>query len=268
MIFWLGTHKPGWLARTDVPLFVSARRLRERKALPVAAGRWALDSGAFTELQRHGTWTVPATQYASEVRRWRDAIGGLAWAAPQDWMCEPVVIQGGTAGGVRFAGTGLSVSEHQRQTVANYLLLRQLAPDLPWIPVLQGYTLTEYRDCIYRYTDAGVTLAGLPLVGVGSVCRRQSTFEVEEILHFVRGWGIRPHAFGLKLLGLRRVARVLESSDSTAWSYDARRAAPLPGHTHKSCANCLPYALGWREGVLCEIGRAEGRPLQTLLWRG
>ncbi len=77
------------------------------------------------------------------------------------------------------------MAEHQRRTVANYLLLRQLAPDLPWLPVIQGYTLAEYRDCIHRYTDAGVALTALPAVGVGSICRRQATDEVAEIIQFV-----------------------------------------------------------------------------------
>jgi hypothetical protein len=43
--FWLGTHKPGWLARTEVPLFVSHRTLGGRRELPRARGPWALDSG-------------------------------------------------------------------------------------------------------------------------------------------------------------------------------------------------------------------------------
>jgi hypothetical protein len=64
----------------------------------------------------------------------------MLWAAPQDWMCEPIVINGGTAGGQRFAGTHLSVAEHQRRTVANYAQLRDLAPDLPIIPVVQGWS--------------------------------------------------------------------------------------------------------------------------------
>ncbi|MFJ2177026.1 hypothetical protein ACIOHE_29545 [Streptomyces sp. NPDC087851] len=30
-----------------------------------------------------------------------------------------------------------------------------------------------------------------------------------------------------------------------------RHRPPLPGHTtHKNCANCLPYALKWRDRVL------------------
>jgi hypothetical protein len=38
----------------------------------------------------------------------------------------------------------------------------------------------------------------------------------------------------------------LVSADSMAWSARARREAPLPGHPHKNCANCLEFALLWR----------------------
>ena len=58
--------------------------------------------------------------------------------------------------------------------------------------------------------------------------------------------------------GLRRVRGLLASADSMAWSFDARRTDPLPGHTHKSCANCLEYALRWREHALVAAGVEEG----------
>lgn len=49
--FYLGTHMANWLGQTDVPLFVSHMRLRDRKTYPRALGPWALDSGAFTGQQ-------------------------------------------------------------------------------------------------------------------------------------------------------------------------------------------------------------------------
>src|SRR5690242_4741899 len=98
MRFYLGTHMPSWLTKTDVPLFVSHRRLLgelrpgrgARKTLPRARGPWALDSGGFTELQMFGEWRTTPAEYIAAVRRYRDEIGGLVWAAPMDWMCEPV----------------------------------------------------------------------------------------------------------------------------------------------------------------------------------
>lgn len=240
MRFFLGTHEVSWLARTDVPLFVSHRRLAGRKTLPRSAGRWALDSGGFTELSMHGRWQTSPQDYATAVRRYRDEIGGLDWAAPQDWMCEPFMV----------AKTGLSVAEHQARTVASVLELRALAPDLPFVPVLQGWDLADYLTCADMYTTAGVDLAAEPTVGLGSVCRRQSTTEIADICAALGRQGIRLHGFGVKTAGLRYYGRHLASADSLAWSYNARRNPPLPGHTHRSCANCMEWAMRWRDRVV------------------
>lgn len=56
-IFRLGTHQLGWLWRVEIPLFISDRQLRRYRSLrPATTGTWVLDSGAFTELQLHGSW--------------------------------------------------------------------------------------------------------------------------------------------------------------------------------------------------------------------
>jgi len=249
MKFYLGTHHPHWLKRTDVPLFVSRHALCRLVQLPRALGPWALDSGAFTMLRDHGEWLIPPGEYAAEVRRWRDEIGNLQWAAPQDWMCEDVVISG-CAG---FKGTGLCVAAHQRLTVQNYVELKTIAADLPWIPVLQGYSEADYLRCRDLYDVYGIDLTACPVVGLGSVCRRQHTGMAEDLIRRLHSERLTLHAFGFKLTGLRRTARYLASSDSLAWSFDARRSDPLPGCPHRSCANCMTYALWWRGKVLRAI---------------
>jgi hypothetical protein len=247
-LFYLGTHHVGWLERTPVPLFVSHRRLGERRRLPRALGAWALDSGGFTELALHGRWTTSPATYATAVRRYRDEIGWLAWAAPMDWMCEPFML----------ARTGLSVRQHQERTVANLLELRALAPDLPFVPVLQGWTPADYvHGCVELYDRAGVDLRSEPVVGLGSVCRRQSTGEIHVIVEALALLGLALHGFGVKTSGLARYAEHLASADSLAWSYEARRSDSLPGCRHRNCANCLRYALRWREQVLGRLGRVQ-----------
>ena len=81
MRFWLGTHLPHWLSHVDVPLFVSRTRLQHRTTLPRARGPWALDSGAFSELQRFGEWTITPAEDVAFVRRCAEDIGHLQWAA-------------------------------------------------------------------------------------------------------------------------------------------------------------------------------------------
>jgi hypothetical protein len=252
-LFYLGTHHPDWLWKAAFPLFVSHARLAPVRRLKNATCAWALDSGGFTQLQREGRWTITPAAYVAAVRRYRDQIGGLAWAAPQDWMCEPAIIQGGRYGGQTFVGTGLSVREHQERTVANYLELTSLAPDLPFIPVVQGFTLPQYKTCLALYETAGVDLTRAPLVGLGSVCRRQSTAQIHHIVSTLAGRGLRLHGFGVKTGGLQSYGRRLASADSMAWSYNARRRPPLPGHTHSNCANCRIYAARWRERLLLSL---------------
>lgn len=237
MRFYLGTHETSWLGRLDVPLFISHRRLAMRKRLPVARAGWALDSGGFTELEQFGEWRTTVTEYVDAVQRYTQEIGGLEWAAPMDWMCEPHMLQ----------RTGLSVREHQERTIASYLELRDRGP---FIPVLQGWTLADYEVCVDLYADAGVDLAAMPLVGVGSVCRRQSTDEIGRLMHALYGHGLRLHGFGVKKEGVTNYGRYLASADSMAWSYRARRGWPLPECSHRNCANCSRYALRWRDELL------------------
>ncbi|MFB7896107.1 hypothetical protein ACFC1B_07230 [Streptomyces xiamenensis] len=244
---YLGTHMPSWLARPEfggekpTPLCISHRRLAGRKTLPRAVTPWMLDSGAYSELYLYGRWTVPSRVYARNVRRFADEIGDLDLASIQDWMCEPHMI----------ARTGLSVEEHQERTIRSYLELMWLDDTLPWMPVLQGYSRDSYlrhRDLYARY---GIDLTVEPRVGLGSVCRRQNTTEAIHLVETLHDDAhLRLHAFGFKIGGLRKTWHRLYSSDSMAWSYNARRSDPLASCRHAKCTSCPRYALQWRLRLL------------------
>ena len=218
MLFFLGTHEESWLWRTEVPLFVSARRLRDRKSIQAATCDWALDSGGFSEISLFGRWETKPQQHADEVRRWSERIGRMQWAAIQDWMCEPIMLD----------RTGLTVQEHQARTIESWHTLTRLAPEIPWAPVVQGYRHDDYLDHVEQYAAAKIDLASLSVVGVGSVCRRQAMREAEEIVRSLAGIGISVHGFGFKLQGLRACSDAMTSADSLAWSYAARMDDPLP----------------------------------------
>jgi hypothetical protein len=226
---------------------VIARRLAGKRRTPRAKCDWILDSGGFTELQLHGEWRLSAADYVAEVRLYSDMIGEPDWVAPQDWMCEPFMLD----------KTGLSMRRHQELTIDNYLELRSLAPDLPFIPVLQGWEYEDYLDHAGQYAARGVELVGLPTVGIGSVCRRQRTGAAASIIYRLARQGLKLHGFGFKIIGLRKTAGWLASADSSAWSYDARRNPPLPEHVgrHQHCSNCIEWAVKWRAHVLDVIER-------------
>jgi hypothetical protein len=250
MLFFLGTHKPDWLERADVPLFVSHRELSKRKTSYNAKVPWALDSGGFTELSQRGRWGMTAKQYGASVADIMRRIPNLQFAAPMDWMCEPVVLQ----------RTGLTVEEHQRRTIDNFLELQSLQPDVPWIPVLQGWTMGDYMHHVEDYLRRGVDLRFESLVGVGTICRRQSSIRATHIMAWLQDEGIRLHGFGFKTGGLVNACQYLVSADSLAWSFDARRvkkeyACPW-GHKHKKCVSCIDYALDWRAKLMRKLDDA------------
>lgn len=235
--FYVGTHHPHWLARTTMSLMVSHLRLRKVRTLPRAICCWTLDSGGFSVLQKYGEWVIPAGEYASAVIRYNDEIGSLQGAAIQDWMCEAFML----------AKTGLTIRDHQTRTVNSYHDLTALAPNVPWFPVLQGYSPDDYKRHIDQYLASGVELHRLPRVGVGSVCRRQHSAEIAQLLADLYRQGLNLHGFGVKLKGLALAKNYLVSADSMSWSFTARREDPLPGHEvrHKNCANCQQYAELW-----------------------
>lgn len=253
----LGTHEPAWIGRSPVPLFVSMERAG-RFGRRAALNGWALDSGGYTRLH-HGGWTTSAAEYLDAVYQLADRCPGLRWAAPQDWMTEPSAL----------AATGLTVAEHQRRTVANYLELRDLDERGVIIPVLQGWDPGDHERCVEMYADAGVDLRASSLVGVGSICRRQATGEIAGIVARLHAHGLKLHGFGVKQGGLRLYGPQLVSADSLAWSFRARKAARHgegalgADCSHRSCANCYRWAHQWRDRILSEPAPCQQLSLQV-----
>lgn len=223
--FFCGLHQP-----SDGKHFrracISVNRLADRKK-PVGAGEVFLDSGAFTILATHGEYPDAPEAYAALVHRLvTDGVVRPVAVATQDYMCEPFML----------AKTGKSLVEHQVLTVQRYdailaaLLLAFGVSDqrhLPFefVPVLQGWAPTDYVNHIEMY---GARLHAGMWVGVGSVCKRQGDIKgIRGVLLAIkrRRRDLRLHGFGVKKSALvnRKVRRLLDSADSMAWSYAARK---------------------------------------------
>lgn len=212
-MFYVGLHQPAD-ARHFERAFISVNRVRVRRK-PVAAKAWIMDSGAFTEIATYGHYRYGVEAYADVINRWAYQGSGLVAAVAQDYMCEPFII----------AKTGLSVAEHQRLTIERYDALVLLVRDVYVMPVLQGYTVADYINHLQQYGDR---LGHGAYVGVGSVCKRNTDVrQIELILVAIKS--VRPdlrlHGFGLKITSLASgtVRDCLDSADSIAWSYAARR---------------------------------------------
>lgn len=242
MKFFTGLHQPSD-AKHFGAAFVSVNRLRGRKG-PFAVGDWIMDSGAFTEISTHGRYRHDVSEYAAEIRRWANN-GNLLAAVAQDWMCEPFIV----------AKTGLSVWEHQVLTVLRYDELLKENTGVYIMPVLQGYAPAEYVEHLTVYGDR---LAHGQWVGVGSVCKRNSDPRaVAAVLHAIKTArsDLRLHGFGLKTTALADplVSGLLETADSMAWSFAARRQGRN--------ANDWREAVTWAENI-------TNRPVQHLLELG
>jgi len=305
MRFYLGSHVTSFFERTSVPLFVSRSSLVDSVNPPRASGPWALDSGGFMQIFQYGHWTVTPQEFVSQVRFWRGRIGNLDWASQMDWMAEPhillrAMVYEGLLPGIRENGPETMkviqnrygklgekfkdksqlmerVCIHQQRTIDNLIQLREIAPDIHWMPVLQGWTAEDYIAHAEAWLRAGIDLTEEPIVGLGSVCRRDKLDVAEAVISTLTGgdWRLRLHGFGLKNDAFEDqiIARGLASADSLAWSYMARYGSDmiddperegkkLKGKlcrgTHRSgddysksgCVNCLNWALEWRRKAL------------------
>jgi len=211
MHFYVGLHHPGDGKHFD-RAFISVNAVRRRKA-PIGARKWIMDSGAFTEISRHGRYRHSVEEYAEVINRWASDPTLIA-AVAQDYMCESFIL----------AKTGLSVAEHQLLTIERYDALLALVRNVYVMPVLQGYAPDDYVSHIRQYGDR---LAHGAYVGVGSVCKRNSNpAAIESVLLAIKRErpDLRLHGFGLKVtaLGSGVVRDCLYSADSMAWSFAAR----------------------------------------------
>lgn len=227
--FFIGLHQPSDGKHFETAC-ISINRLRGkwgRKApLPAKLKRVLLDSGAFTELFSHGCYRHTVEEYADAAAPWC-ADGRVVAIVTQDYMCEPVML----------AKTGLGVAEHQRRTIERYDDLfiywhLGLGQTTPIMPVLQGWTAEDYVAHLRAY---GHRITPGMWLGVGSVCKRQGSPKViVAILKAIRAElramgleGVRLHGFGVKKTALAdpEVRALLDTADSNAWSYHARKQA-------------------------------------------
>lgn len=227
MKFFSGCSHPHLMPQFDqysIPILISVNALFKKRAnryhlrrSPLSVkGEWILDSGAFSRISRlYGFKNhLPVKKYATIIRQFC-TTGKCLGAVSQDYMCESFVID----------TTGLDIPSHQRLTVHRYdRLLEELDnPPVPIIPVLQGYEPQDYISHIRQY---GQRLIQGMWVGVGSVCKRNSSPElVRQVLVAIKRErpDLKLHGFGLKLSCLRLggIRDLLYSADSAAadlWS--------------------------------------------------
>ncbi len=274
MRFFTGLHQPSDAQHFDAA-FVSVNRLRDRKG-PFAVGDWIMDSGAFTEIRTYGRYRHSVSDYAVEIRRWA-GNGHLLAASAQDWMCEAHIIKRtAIAEGLLPAPAGCDplghitdaqlrlvpalshhdhaarILLHQTRTIDRYDALLAEDTGVYIMPVLQGYQPADYVAHLALY---GSRLAPGAWVGVGSICKRNGDPRaIQSVLQAIRKArpDLRLHGFGLKTTALANpwIRSMLDTADSMAWSFSARREGRNP--------NDWREAMKWTENI-------TARPVQWLL---
>lgn len=204
--FYIGCHQPAD-ARFFPHCCINFSRLQNRKyRRGFSPQKWILDAGTFAGL------TPNLEEYADAAHRW-SWCGILEAVVAPDLLCLPQYLE----------KTGLSVSQHQAQTIINYDVLKKLVKTRVYVmPVLQGSNSEEYKQHLCNY---GNRLSFGAWVGVGSLSGRE-TNTISGILQTI--YQLRPdlklHGFGCgkRVLKHWQSRRYLWSADSSAWSKAAQ----------------------------------------------
>lgn len=236
-VFYVGLHHPNHAEQFDTCM-ISVNVL-EKRVSDIHPHMWILDSGAFTRI-RTGVGHMPLAKYAQQIERW-SKCGVLLAAVAQDYMCEPFIL----------SITGLTIADHQRMTIENYVALRKaVRRDIYIMPVLQGYSPEDY---VKHVCDYGLLLGFGAWVGVGSVCKRNGNPAlIEAVLLAIKRTrpDLRLHGFGIKKTALASplVNSLLTTCDSQAWSFAARREgrdanSPIEAHRYVDTVRKAPVQL-------------------------
>lgn len=217
-----------------------AKRMKfVRRRIPKCR-KFFLDSGGFSLLNKYGDYPFSIEDYVNLIKHYRPH-----YAAIMDYPCEPDInrlnLLGKDFGRIQLKEY-ISNKERIEQTIMHTIEIlkyeKELAPT-QIIPVIQGYTLQEYKYCIDRMCELGI-FDRCKYVAVGSMCRRINNKELRKYIVAITDYvwtthpDIRFHFFGLKLNALKDYvcATRIYSCDSAAWdllpsSVDPKRKYPV-----------------------------------------
>ena len=170
--------------------------------------RLFIDSGGYSMFSKYSDFPYTVEEYIGFVNQLRDKWP-VTEVATMDYPCEPHVNR-------EKYETNIARID---ATIQNALECIDFDNSIPWVPVIQGYKLDEYKYCWQQYQDYGVSAN---LWAVGSVCIRKVTGGIRHIMTRIKRITKQNlHAFGLALPAIRHpdVFFSIFSSDSAAWNF-------------------------------------------------
>ena len=257
-------HQVNAMISANALVRINNGALQIRKA-PIRAGRWMMDSGAFSQVTKYGDFIMSPEEYVRIAVRFQDC-GDLACIVTQDYMCEPDVIKM-----LQGMGKKASIKVHQRKTVERYIQIVDQAIrqglKVPVMPVLQGWDVEDYVDHFHLYRrmlrDEAISRPWIdrfgnevcneqglwdhsfsrhtPIpgwIGIGSTCKRNKNPEVvAQILDALEPYtnGLKVHLFGYKTTGLKsdRIKDRIYSADSFAYDFTDRLTSRIRTRTDR-----------------------------------
>lgn len=181
-----------------------------QKPLWKPPGKMLLDSGGFVFISKHGRYTSSLVKYLAFVRKNNPDL-----FVSQDWTCDPLSIE----------RTGLTVEEHIHRTVDNAIQIwGRLTEEeqKKFIPVIQGWDVKDYLECIDLYRQSGIEIT---YYGLGSLVRKNCDSDIARIISRVSeelGPDIKLHGFGVKVGVINRLHNHLTSIDTQAGMFYAK----------------------------------------------
>lgn len=164
-----------------------------------------IDCGGYS-MMINGKGHPPAEEYAQYLRD----VNPDYYALP-DCPCEPDLLQEKDA----------SVEEHQEETLERHLEMIEMDVPGEAVAVVQGWNVHEYLEFCDRLQDHGLIT---DRVGIGSVCRRHSEREIEQVVTAIReelGPSVELHGFGVKTSILKRpkCLDALDTCDTDSYEF-------------------------------------------------
>jgi len=170
-----------------------------------------IDCGGYSFFHKFGEYQTSDREYLEYIEKVQPDM----WAL-RDYPCESSILR----------RHGTNVDEQIERTVDNHANLCDLLDD--WdldgeiFSVVQGWEPKDYEICIDMMRDRGIPLKN---VGIGSVCGRDSSEDVVEIIRRVSNEADpqKLHTFGVKtdVLQFEEARSLLTSTDSQAFEFSS-----------------------------------------------
>lgn len=169
---------------------------------------FCIDSGGFTAARKWGKYPWTYRQYVDFIREMSRDVP-VQFAAVMDYACIP---SNGKKSEINI--------DRIKATIQNEIALRELAPDIPWLPILQGDNFEERSEDLEL--RRALNLLPTEYAGIGSLVGRGIQAAIDTVQFYANELpGLKFHGFGIPIKALDDpvVFATTKSWDTYSWSW-------------------------------------------------